>query len=131
MKVRMRELSNKERIEILDTLYTAAGTVRGRDAMKLFLRDLLTPSERIMLGRRLMIARRLLAGESTVKIAASLKVGRDTIWRVQKWLDDELQGYEKAVANLEKAKDVRYFKGHFRQRNSLLNFLLPKYATQI
>lgn len=126
MKVRMRELSSKERIEILDTLYTAAGTVRGRDAMKLFLRDLLTPSERVMLGRRLMIARRLLAGEPTVKIASSLKVGRDTIWRVQKWLDDEVHGYEKAVINLEKELDVRYFKRHFKQRNSLLNFLLPK-----
>lgn len=126
MKVQMRQLSNKERIEILDTLYTAAGTIRGRDAMKLFLRDLLTPSERVMLGRRLMIARRLLAGESTVKIAADLKVGRDTIWRVQKWLNDELQGYEKAVINLEKELDVRYFKGHFRRRNSLLNLLLPK-----
>ncbi len=126
MKVRMRELTQKERIEILDTLYTAAGTVRGRDAMKLFLRDLLTPSERVMLGRRLMIARRLLRGESTVKIAADLKVGRDTIWRVQKWLNDELQGYEKAVARLEAELDVRYFKGHFKQRASLLNFLLPK-----
>lgn len=119
----MRQLTDKQRIEILDTLYTAAGTVRGRDAMKLFLRDLLTPSERIMLGRRLMIARRLLAGESTVKIAADLKVGRDTIWRVQKWLDDELQGYEKAVVKLERELDTRYFKGHFRQRASLLNLL--------
>jgi uncharacterized protein YerC len=126
MKVRMRQLTDKQRIEVLDTLYTAAGTVRGRDAMKLFLRDLLTPSERVMLGRRLMIARRLLAGESTVKIAANLKVGRDTIWRVQKWLNDELQGYENAVAKLERELDARYFKGHFRQRNSLLNLLLSK-----
>lgn len=92
--------------------------------MKLFLRDLLTPSERIMLGRRLMIARRLLRGDSTNKIAADLKVGRDTIWRVQKWLKDDLQGYEKAVAKLETELDVRYFKGHFRQRNSILNLLL-------
>lgn len=124
MKVRMRALSAKQRIEVLDTLYTAAGTVRGRDAMKLFLRDLLTPSERVMLGRRLMIARRIMRGDSTVKIASDLRVGRDTIWRVQKWLDDELKGYENAITKLERDLDVRYFKGRFKPRASLLHLLV-------
>ena len=63
MKVRVGELSDKHRIEVLDTLYTAASAIKGRQAMKLFLRDLLTESERIMLGRRIIIARRLLSGQ--------------------------------------------------------------------
>jgi uncharacterized protein YerC len=102
MKVRAKELPDKYRIEILDTLYTAAGTVRGRQAMKLFLRDLLTESERIMLGRRIMIARKLLAGESHRAIEAQLGVGKDTIWRVQRWLLDQMPGYEQVIAGLEK-----------------------------
>jgi len=121
MKVRARELTDKQRIEILDTLYTTAGAVRGRDAMKLFLRDLLTSSERIMLGRRIMIARRLIAGEPYDKIETDLKVGRDTIWRVQRWLNDQLPGYEHAVAKFEKELDKRYFGSRYR-RPSILNW---------
>ncbi|MBX4192271.1 hypothetical protein KW798_02175 [Candidatus Parcubacteria bacterium] len=56
MKVRISSLKDHERIETLDTLYTAAAGVKGRNVMKLFLRDLLTTSERVMLGRRIMIA---------------------------------------------------------------------------
>ena len=102
MKVRAKELSDKQRIETLDALYTAAGTVRGREAMKLFLRDLLTESERIMLGRRIVIARKLMAGEKYDDIAGELRVGYDTVYRVHRWLLDQLPGYEQAVKGMEK-----------------------------
>jgi uncharacterized protein YerC len=111
MKVRARQLSDQERIETLDALYTAAGTVRGRDAMKLFLRDLLTESERIMLGRRIVIARRLISGSHYDQIAADLKVGYDTVYRVQRWLWDKLPGYEKAIEGLEQEFKKRKSKG--------------------
>lgn len=101
MKVKARELPNDQRAKIFDALYTAAGTVRGRDAMKLFLRDLLTESERIMLGRRILIARKLIAGVSFEDINEELHVGRDTVWKVQRWLADQLPGYEKAIEGLE------------------------------
>ena len=101
MKVKARELAKEDRILILDALYTAAGTVKGRDAMKLFLRDLLTESERIMLGRRILIARKLIAGEHFEHINEELHVGRDTVWKVQRWLEDQLPGYEKAIREME------------------------------
>ena len=113
MKVRAKELPEKLRIEILDTLYTAAGAIRGRQAMKLFLRDLLTESERIMLGRRIVVARRLIAGESYDKIEADLRVGRDTIWRVQRWLLDQLPGFENAIKELEKEMKDREFRKNY------------------
>jgi uncharacterized protein YerC len=102
MKVKAHELKEEERIEVLDALYTAASSVKGRNAVKLFLRDLLTESERIMLGRRIVIARRLLAGASYSDIEAEMKVGRDTIWRVQRWLSDQMPGYETAIAEMER-----------------------------
>lgn len=102
MKIRARELSDKQRIMTLDALYSAAGSLRGREATKLFLRDLLTESERIMLGRRILIAHKLLAGVSTRTIADELGVGLDTIWRVEKWLSDQLPGYEQALSGMEK-----------------------------
>lgn len=101
MKVRARELSKEDRIETLDALYTAAGTIRSRSAMKSFLRDLLTESERIMLGRRIRIARDILAGKPTDDIADSMHVGYDTIYKVRRWLDDQFPGYEDAIKCME------------------------------
>ncbi len=110
MKVRIKELGEKQRIQTLDALYTAAGTVRGRAAMKLFLRDLLTPSERIMLGRRILIARRLMAQHSYDDIATDMKVGHDTIHRIHRWLRDQLPGYEQAIKEMEKEFEKRRLK---------------------
>lgn len=129
MKVRSKELTREERIETLDALYTAAGTVRGRDAMKLFLRDLLTESERIMLGRRILIARRLLAGITHVDLAEQLHVGFDTIQRVQQWLHDQFPGYERAVMEMEKEFSKRRAKSldRYMYATSALYRLKKKY----
>ena len=107
MKKKVTDLSDKERMQTLDALYTAAGTVRGREAMKLFLRDLLTESERIMLGRRILIARKLLSGASYGEIGGELKVGFDTIGRIQKWLHDQMPGYERAIEEMENEFEKR------------------------
>lgn len=107
MKKRRVDLSDQEHIKTLDMLYTAAASVKGRAAVKQFLRDLLTPSERIMLGRRIWIARLLLSGESEAEIGRILKVGPNTVYRVGKWLEDQFPGYEEAIAGLEKEMDKR------------------------
>lgn len=101
MRVRKKELSNQESAEILDALYTASSAVKGREAMRLFLRDLLTESERIMLGRRILIAREILSGKTYDEIVSELKVGKDTITRIAHWLEDQMPGYEQALAGLE------------------------------
>lgn len=125
MKVRARNLSRTQRMEILDMLYTAASGVRGRGAMKLFLRDLLTESERIMLGRRIIIARMLIAGETHRAIENKMHVGRDTVWRVQRWLYDQFPGFEHAVAELEKELSKREFRKNYAQ--SVMFRLKKKY----
>ncbi|MES2135157.1 MAG: Trp family transcriptional regulator [Patescibacteria group bacterium] len=102
MKRKAKDLTDKERMRTLDMLYTAASSVRGRDAVKLFLRDLLTESERIMLGRRVWIARLLLKGEKYDVIAAKLKLSYKTIYKVARWLEDQLPGYEQAIKGMEK-----------------------------
>lgn len=107
MKRRMSELTDKERIETLDALYTAASTLKGRKATKQFLKDLLTVSERVMLGRRILIARELLAGASRNAIMAEMKVGPDTIWRVQRWLEDTMPGYEDVIRDMEEVQAAR------------------------
>jgi len=101
MKKKVQDLSEEERMKTLDALYTAAGSVRGRDAMKLFLRDLLTESERIMLGRRILVARLLLEGSTKEEIGKRVGVGYDTIYRIKHWLEDQLPGYEHAITGMK------------------------------
>lgn len=107
MKRRPKDLNKEETIVTLDALYTAASAVRGRDAVKLFLRDLLTPSERIMLGRRIIIARMLMRGVTYEDIGRRLRVSSTTVGRVHRWLQDQLPGYERAVKGMEEEFEKR------------------------
>jgi len=140
MKVKLKKLTKQQQIETLDSLYTAAGTIRGRDAMKRFLRDLLTESERVMLGRRIMIARRLISGATQRDIAAEMGVGTDTVWRIERWLNDQMPGYEDAVRGLEKetAKRLTTYRRKVSQhplailkRKYPLHFLLFPWPTNL
>ena len=134
MKKKVSELSEKERVITLDALYTATASMKGRDAMKLFLRDLLTESERIMLGRRILIARLLLMGETYDGICERLGTGRRTIREVQRWLSDQMPGYEDAIAGLEEEYGRREFKKkyassmlfRFKKRYPLHFLLFPE-----
>ncbi|TSD06357.1 MAG: TrpR like protein, YerC/YecD [Parcubacteria group bacterium Greene0714_7] len=101
MKVKPKKLTKDQIIETLDALYTAAGSLRGRATMKLFLRDLLTEGERVMLGRRILIARHLLRGESYISIQRTLGTSPVTIRNVEKWLDDQMPGYETAIKGMQ------------------------------
>lgn len=120
MKRKITDLAETEKIATLDALYTAAGTVRGRKAMKLFLKDLLTESEKIMLGRRILIARLVLSGAEDIEIAKKLRVGTDTVWRVKKWLRDQLPGYENAIKGMEKEYKKRENKKGYTSKAILL-----------
>lgn len=102
MKVRAKDLDPLEKMEVLDALYTAAATVHGRTAMKAFLRDLLTESERIMLGRRILVARHLIAGKTYEQIGEDMRMAPSTISRIERWLGDQFPGYEHALEGLEK-----------------------------
>jgi len=91
----------------LDILYTAVSSLSSREEVKKFLRDLLTESERIMMGRRIIIAQRLLEDKSYLEIKQELGVGMDTVIRVHRWLEDDIDGYEKVVKKLEKVFESR------------------------
>ena len=105
MKIKAKDLSKEQKAETLQALFSAAATLKDRNAVRVFLNTLLTESERIMLGRRVQIARKLLNGETSRSISADLKVGLDTVFKMEKWLDAEFPGYEKMLAQVPGASD--------------------------
>ena len=102
--------------------------------MKLFLRDLLTESERVMLGRRILIARLLLMGETYDSIHIRLGAGHGTIRSVDRWLQNQMPGYENAVHAMEEEFGKREFKKkyatsmlfRFKKRYPLHFLLFPE-----
>lgn len=134
MKKKIEDLSLQERMKTLDALYTAAGAVRGRLAMKSFLRDLLTESERVMLGRRILIARLLLSGETYEGICTRMGTSRATVRGVHRWLNDQVPGYEDALRAMEDEFGKREFKRkyassmlfRFKKRYPLHFLLFPE-----
>lgn len=107
MKVRSKQLSNEARMETLDALYTAMSSINDRKTMKAFLHDLLTESERIMLGRRIILAQEILSGMTYDEIVVKHRVGKDTVLRIKKWLDDQFPGYEDALREMDRTLDER------------------------
>lgn len=127
MKKKISQLTDQQRIETLDMLYTAAGAIRGRTATKEFLKELLTPSERIMLGRRIWIARLLLSGQSHAAIGKKLEVGPNTIVKVEKWLQKQMPGYRQAIKALETELAKRKEKQELRNNPFSFKALKKKY----
>ena len=109
-KVNLRKLDSKSKMKYLDLLWTSIAQLKTREEVKQFFKDLLSESEAIMLARRIEIAKRLLEGRSYDSIAEELKVGKDTIGRVQRWLISGFGGYEKAVNGFSKELKNRFDK---------------------
>jgi TrpR-related protein YerC/YecD len=109
-RVNPRTLDSNSKVKYLDLLWTSVAQLETKEEVKQFFKDLLSESEAIMLARRIEIAKRLIGGESYDEIASNLKVGTDTISRVQQWLTSGFGGYEKAVGSFEKELRQKFSK---------------------
>ena len=106
-RVNPRNMDSKSKMKYLDLLWTSIAKLETREEVKQFFKDLLSESEAIMIARRIEIAKRLMEGDSYEKIASELKVGMDTIGRVQQWMTSGFGGYEKAIKGFKKELDHR------------------------
>lgn len=109
-KVNPRDLDPNSKMKYLDLLWTSIAQLETREEVKQFFKDLLSEGEAIMLARRIEIAKRLLERESYGQIGSELRVGADTIAKVQNWLISGFGGYEKAVKGFKKELDNRFSK---------------------
>jgi uncharacterized protein YerC len=70
-----------------------------------FFKDLLTPSEALMLSNRVMIAKRLVEGFNYEDIRKELGVGYTTINNVNRWLYTGFGGYLSEIKKAQNKKD--------------------------
>lgn len=105
-KVKSHQLTEAERKKIFNDFYNAIASLNDSKEAEIFLNDLLSPSELIMISRRIQIARLLLAGETQAAVRDKLKVGFNTINQVERWLNNGFNGY-KTVLKKKKGRNYR------------------------
>lgn len=102
-------LDREIEVRIKELLDDGLATLGSRDDIEAFLSDLLTPTEKIMLGKRLAIAILLETGYNYREISLTLKVSTSTVATVVNWRKLNRGGYSKIIKNLllqEKWKNV-------------------------
>lgn len=96
-----KELENKIFEVFLKTIVDIKTPVEAKN----FIEDLLSPTEKIMLIKRLAIAVLLTKGKTYDYIDHTLKVSRATIMTVSLWLKHGKGGYRKVVDNILKTQN--------------------------
>ena len=103
MKLEAKRIKSDIKSKCLDALYAAFGFAEEKNETKSFLNDVLTESEKVMIGRRILVAKKLLAGQSYREITREMGVGLDTVYKVKRWLGGRHSGIEKVVERVKKS----------------------------
>ncbi len=98
MKRKPSDLSPEDQAFTRKVLFEAAKVARNTSQLEKFLDGLLTPSEQIMLGRRIWISRMILENKRYDEISERLLVGHNTIAKVELWLRGLLPDYGEHIA---------------------------------
>jgi uncharacterized protein YerC len=90
----------------VDRLWDGISTAKNDKKLKAFLKELLTPTERIMIAKRLQIAKMLIAGHRYETIKKVVKVTDPTIAKISNIISDSKEGLYAVALNQTKREDV-------------------------
>jgi len=106
----MRKQINKNNDQLdqraITKLFKAASVAEKKKQVESFLKGLLTNSEQLMLGRRLLVAELLLSGQTQAEIIYKYKISPNTVWRINKWLIAEFPEYGQVLKETVGTKKV-------------------------
>jgi uncharacterized protein YerC len=93
-------LDKQIEVRVKELLDDGLASLNSRDDIERFLIDLLTPTEKIMLSKRVAIAMLLANNYDYRQISKILKVSTSTIRTVVNWNRVRGSGYKKVINNL-------------------------------
>ncbi|PIV43380.1 MAG: hypothetical protein COX92_02620 [Candidatus Nealsonbacteria bacterium CG_4_10_14_0_2_um_filter_40_15] len=125
----LNSLPKEKRIQMIGEFYDVIASLKTREEVRLFFKDLLTPDEITTLMRRIEVAALLMAGFTYEKIAQLLGVGRGKVTNVQKSLTRSGDGYKIIIKRLleSRKKKLKTQKKWARTANSSFESLKQKY----
>ncbi|MDO8512332.1 MAG: Trp family transcriptional regulator [bacterium] len=95
-KVKTQKFTAEEKEKFVKNLGATILKYDKPDKMEKFLRDFLTPSEIIMLARRIQIADGLIKGKGYRELHEKYGIGMSTVQLVDKWLRVTVEDYKYA-----------------------------------
>jgi uncharacterized protein YerC len=105
------KLSKKTETHLMKTLQLVLANLTSQDQISLFLLSLLTPTEQLMLVKRLGIVILLREGLPDSQIAQTLHVTRITVSRLRYFDEARGQGYDLAFKIIQNEKILQDLKG--------------------
>jgi uncharacterized protein YerC len=91
----------------VDAFWNAAYAADQQGKSIELLRNVLTESEQMMLGRRLAIAQALLLGTTRNEIISLLRVSPNTVWKVHRWLTEQIPEYGAVLEKTRQESEAR------------------------
>ena len=100
-RARPTRIPSRDYQKLLAAIYTVMAKLTTPQEVDLFFKELLSPSELLMLARRLRIAQMLIEGETYANIKQELHVGLQTITNVNHWIEQGGRGYRQAIKKIK------------------------------
>lgn len=94
---------------LFELFWDTLASFKNKEGAQKFFQDLLSPTEQIVLAKRLGIAILLTKKESYATIIDTLKVSPATINKIQLWLQTGGEGYKKAIEKILKRESLENF----------------------
>lgn len=88
--------------EITQELWWLLTSIKDEKEMRIFLGDLLTGTEKVMLAKRLALANLILRGRDWKEICDFLNLSSSTVNKMKRWLEGSGSGFRIALKKLEK-----------------------------
>jgi TrpR-related protein YerC/YecD len=118
-KVKFYDVDKKERYRVIGELYEVIAELKSKDEVVRFLFGLFTPSEVLMIGRRIQIAKMLIKGLTYFEIGKELGVSHQTVRKVEHWLKSDENRMKFISSKISKIKN--YKNSNNRNFESLLD----------
>jgi Trp operon repressor len=107
MSINHKKLNSRQREIILEALFSSAKEIHKNNSVEYFINTLLTESEQITIGRRILIAQMILAGKTQSEISYLLNVSPNTFTRTRKWLNKQIPNYNDALKEYQKEHSAK------------------------
>jgi len=106
-QISKRFLNQKTQDRIFTLFISSIVICDSKDIAVSLIKDLFTPTERVMLSKRFSIAYMLLEGYDYASITEALKVSSTTIGHVSLWLKEKGGGFRDVISKIKRNESMR------------------------
>ena len=104
MKKKYRE---DDKGEAIRALHGVAKGMNDKDSVMEFVKVMLTESEQLVIGRRVLLAQMLLTGHSQSDIKDKLHISPNNLIRTRRWLEKQIPNYKELISSINDTQEKK------------------------